>query len=307
MRMALHLLFAIALQGGPCLLVQDDRIYGRDIAVAVPGFAAFPDGFALGYAPAPGVRRVLQGTALQRVAKSQGIDLESVPDVCFERALGDLNAEAIHEAMRAAFEDESGASVQIDVENWGPQTAPLGKIVFPLTGIQAPGSTDPKSEVLWRGYSLYGSNHRFGIWARARLSAKVTRVVAAVDIEPGKPIQANQVRLESAEVFALDTRAMGRLDEAVGYSPRSLVLSGAPILRSQLSKVAEVIKGDLVRVQVTDGGAHLVLDARAEGSGTTGAKVWLKNLTSGKVFRGTVAGKGTVVVGEAAPLAGPVQ
>jgi len=307
MMMIIPFLLAIAPQLGACLSVQDDRIYGRDIIAAVPGFAGFPDGFPLGYAPIPGVRRVLQGTYLQRVAKSQGIELESAPDVCFERPLVGLNAETIQEAMRSTLEGETSASVRIDVESWGPQTAPDGKVVFPLTGIQGPGSTDPKSEVMWRGYSLYGNNHRFAIWARARVSAKVTRAVAVVDIEPGKPIQENQVRLESAEIFALDTRTVRHLNEAVGYMSRSLIRSGAPVLKSQLNRASEVIKGDLVKVQVTAGAAHLMLEALAQTSGGTGATVWVKNLSSGKTFRGTVAGKGAVTVGEVVPGEGRIQ
>lgn len=307
MIMTIPLLLALTPPAAGCFPVQDDRIYGKDIAAAVPELAAFPNGFPLGYAPVPGARRILQGTYLQHVAKNQGVELESVPDVCFERPYAVLSPETIRDAMRTALEGQAEGTVEIEVQSWGPQTAPQGRIVFPLAAIQAAGTLGPKSEVMWRGYSLYGSNHRFGIWARARVSAKATRVVAVADIPAGRPIREDQVRLESAELFALDTRIARHLDEAVGFIPRNVLRSGEPILRSQLSMVSDVTRGDLVKVQVNAGSALLVLEARAQTSGSAGAKIWIKNPSSGKAFQGTVVGKGKVVVGEAPRSGGRIQ
>lgn len=307
MIMTIPLLLALTPPAAGCFPVQDDRIYGKDIAAAVPELAAFPNGFALGYAPVPGARRILQGTYLQHVAKNQGVELASVPDVCFERPYTALTPETIRDAMRAALEDERAGAVEIEVQSWGPQTIPQGKIAFPLTGVQAAGVPGPKSEVLWRGYSLYGSNHRFGIWARARVSAKATRVVAVADIPAGRPIREDQVRLESAEIFALDTRIARHLDEAVGFIPRNVLRAGAPILRSQLNAVSDITRGDLVKVQVSAGPALLVLEGRAQTSGNTGTKIWVKNPSSGKAFQGTVIGKGQVAVGESPLSEGHIQ
>ena len=60
-----------------CLPVQDDRIYARDVAAAVPAFSGVAADFVLGYAPAPGTRRVFKGDALQKLARNQGVTVEA--------------------------------------------------------------------------------------------------------------------------------------------------------------------------------------------------------------------------------------
>ena len=63
-------------------------------------------------------------------------------------------------------------------------------------------SSGTQQEVLWRGYVRYGTAGDFPVWAKVRITATITRVVAAANIPSGKPIQANQVRLESCRGFA---------------------------------------------------------------------------------------------------------
>lgn len=309
MMLATPLLFALASQAGTCVAVQGERIYGHDVASALPAFAAFPSEFPLAYAPVPGVRRVLSGDFLKRIAKNQGLEIDSVSSMCFERPLLAVGADSIREAIEASLHEArvDRESIQIEVVRWGPPAVPQGQIVFPLAGIQAPSGSDPKSEVMLRGYVLYGDHHRFGMWAAARISATSPRVVAVSALTPGQPVREDQVRLESRETFALDPRPARRLDEVLGYLPRNLIPSGSLVWRSQLSRVPEVTKGDLVKVQVTAGPAHLFLEGRAQTSGTTGASVWVRNPSSGKQFRGTITGKGTVRVGETSVKEGLVQ
>src|SRR5206468_6636789 len=96
--------------------------------------------FALGYAPAPGVRRVFTADALRRLAINQGIAadaLEAVADVCFERAMATLDSAEILEAMRAAWNTSVGnADTRMELRSFSPQIVPQGKVVFPPTGLQ---------------------------------------------------------------------------------------------------------------------------------------------------------------------------
>jgi len=157
MIMALPLLLAMVPQSVPqpdgCWPIQEDRIYARDVAAAIPAFSNIAAEFALGYAPAPGIRRVFKGEALERLARNQGVAAEALPDVCFERAMATLEAGEILGAMRASW---SGADVRMELRSFGPQIAPQGKVVFPRTGLQLPASSDPQAEVIWRGYVAYG-------------------------------------------------------------------------------------------------------------------------------------------------------
>jgi flagella basal body P-ring formation protein FlgA len=263
------------------------------VAAAVPAFAGVPADFALGYSPAPGTRRVFTGAALEKLARNQEVTLEAAPDVCFERAMAALQAGEILDAMHSSW---NGADVHMELRSWSPKTAPLGRIEFPRTGLQLPAASDPQAEVVWRGYVLYGNNHRFSISARARITTTTTRVVAVEELSVGAPVRQDQVRLESIDTFALDDRPARDLEEVVGYVPRTLIHSGSTVLRSQLRRAPEVARGDMVKVEVTAGAAHLLMEGRAESDGVTGKTILVKNLTSGKDFRARVTGKGQVSV-----------
>ena len=276
-----------------CLPIQEDKIYARDVAAAVGDYSNVPADFALGYAPAPGVRRVFKAEVLERLARNQGVVLENLPDVCFERAMATLQPAEVLEAMRSAW---GSGDVNMELKSFTPQIAPQGTVVFSRTGLQLPLGSDPKAEVIWRGYVLYGNNRRFGISARARITTTTTRIVATADLAAGAPVREDQVQLESVDTFALDDRPVRNLEEVVGYVPRSLIRAGSTVLRSQLGRAPEVARGDLVKVEVTAGGAHLLFEGKAEADGVIGKTILVKNLTSGKDFRARVTGKGKVSV-----------
>ena len=80
---------------------------------------------------------------------------------------------------------------------------------------------------MWRGFVRH-SGGDFPVWAKVRVIANITRVVAIANIPSGKPIQRNQVRLESCEDSLLDETTARNLDEVIGYLPKS-------VLRAELS------------------------------------------------------------------------
>ena len=218
-----------------CWPIQDDRIYARDVAAAVPAFAGVAADFVLGYTPTPGTRRVFRGDALEKLARNQGVTAEALPDVCFERAMATLKSEEVLKAMHDAWGtgNVNGPDVRMELRSFSPQIAPQGRVVFPRTGLQLPVTSDPQADVLWRGYVMYGNNRRFSISARARITTTTTRVIAVADLPVGDVVREDQVRLESFDTFALDDRPARSLDEVVGLVPRTLIRSGATVLRSQ--------------------------------------------------------------------------
>ena len=136
------------------------------------------------------------------------------------------------------------------------------------------------------------------MWAKVRVIASTTRVVAIANIPSGKPIQSNQVRLESCEDSVLDETAARNLDEVIGYRPKSVLRAYFPIRRTQLSPPADIAKGELIDVQVFAGAAHLVVKAKAQSEGFKGSTILMRNLSSGKDFPAMVVGKNRVTVGD---------
>jgi flagella basal body P-ring formation protein FlgA len=72
-----------------------------------------------------------------------------------------------------------------------------------------------------------------------------------------------------------------------------------------LENPKEVVIGDTVTVEVRNGGAHLELEAQAEGSGAVGETIPVRNPESHRRFLARVEGKGRVSVGPAASKVNP--
>jgi flagella basal body P-ring formation protein FlgA len=307
MTMAIPALLALALTPDGCYKIQSDIIFARDVAAVVPAFGQVPGNFNLGYLLASGEPRILRSADLQRIAKNQKVELNGLPDVCFVRDTFVPQPDQLRKAMLAELSNAEPAAgepnlagAKIEILSWSTQPAPAGELVFPRDGMQIPQGSGTQRDVLWHGYVRYGEDRQFPVWAKVRITARITRVVAAANIPTGKPIQANQIRLETFEDSPFDETVAQNLDEVVGYLSKSSLRSGSPIRRTQIERVPDVARGDLVIVEVLTGGARLRLEARAESAGVKGSTILVRNLSSGKDFRAQVTGKGQATVGMAA-------
>ena len=93
-RCLLMLAAAVAARG-QCLPVRGERILAGDLARAVPAFAGLAPELVLGYAPAPGARRVYGAAELSRLARRYGLAAEPGMEVCFARPLETLTSERV--------------------------------------------------------------------------------------------------------------------------------------------------------------------------------------------------------------------
>jgi flagella basal body P-ring formation protein FlgA len=289
--------FLLALSAPPaCHPIQSEIILARDVAAVVPGFARVAGDFHLGYVPRSGAPRIFRGADLQRIAKNQGVEILDLPDVCLALPTFIPQPEDIRTAIRETLADVPGiTAARIEISASSKHPAPLGKLVFLRTGMQQPTGSQP--EILWRGY-VHHADSDFPVWARVRIIANMTRVVATANIPSGKPIQKHQVRLESCEDSLLDEATARNLDEVIGYVPKSLLRAYLPIRKTQLAALPDVAKGELVDVEVFAGAARLVVKGKAQSDGFRGSTILVRNLSSGKDFRARVAGKNQVIVGD---------
>jgi flagella basal body P-ring formation protein FlgA len=293
MMLALPILLAVAAsEPGQCQTIDREYILVRDIAAVVPAFSQLPADFNLGYAPLSGEPRIFRGVDLQNIAKNRGVDLAAPPDLCFKRRTFIPSADQLREAMLAALQIPNA---KIEIVSSSQHPAPSGEVVFPRDGLQF---TENQKDVLWRGYVRYGDDQHFSVWAKVRISAAMTRVVALTNLPAGKPIQASQVRLESCEDSPLDESTVRSLDEAIGFLPKTQLRPAAVIRKNLIERPPDVARGDLVTVHVFEGAAHISLEARAQQAGVKGSTILVRNPTSGKDFRAEVTGKDQVSVGQ---------
>jgi flagella basal body P-ring formation protein FlgA len=290
-----------------CLTLESESVLARDIVSAIPAFSQFPPDFLLGYVTSSGAPRVFHGADLERIAKNRGADLHGLPDVCFARKTFIPQETQIQKAIRDAIQATAGdQNARIEVIASSQRQAPSGELVFPRDGVQL--SASGQSDVMWHGFVRFGVSGKFPVWARVKITATMTRVIAITDIANGKPIQPGQVRLETCEDSPLDELTARNLEEVVGNISKMTIRSMTPIRKAQIERPPDVTRGDLVRVEVFEGAAHLVIEGHAESSGMKGSTILVRNPASGKDFRAQVTGKGVVTIGEMpVPTGGPIQ
>jgi flagella basal body P-ring formation protein FlgA len=286
------IVLAMRLQMTACTPIQADRIETQDLARAIPEFSIAPPGLSIGYSPSPGSRRVYRITELQRLASKFHVGLMTEREACFEWPLAVLTPEQAIAAMRQSLEMPEA---KIEVVEMPKRPAPPGEVVFPISSLIPPADRH-NGFALWRGYVRYAEIHRFDIWARVKISAPMSRVVAVEAIPPGQPIAAAEVKVETVDDFPLSNDAARSLDEVVGRVPRWTLATGHAVLRTELSEPIDVKAGDVVEVYVKSGHAHLKFEALAEGSGRRGEMIALRNPKSGKTFRGRVEAEGKAIV-----------
>jgi hypothetical protein len=157
-------LWLLYFAAGSCLSVSGERIVAKDLARAVPEFAALPDTLSLGFSPMPGAHRGFTGADIQRIASQYGIKTSFHEAVCFEWPMRRLERQDVLKAM----EDSLGRG-SVQVEEYSLFPAPAGQVVFPLNGL----NRQPQGVSFWRGYVEYAPDKRFNIWAKARVDASV--------------------------------------------------------------------------------------------------------------------------------------
>jgi flagella basal body P-ring formation protein FlgA len=274
-----------------CNTIEDDTILARDLASVLPAFLAVPPDTRIGYAPVPGARRYFRAVELRRLATRYNFTLPSADEICFERAMELLQPERVTGAMRQAL---ANSDARIEIVDLSRYPVPRGEIQFArsaLSPVPASGSTAP---LLWRGFVRYGADHRFAIWARARILVRSVRVVATENLPAGRVIEARQVRLEETDVSP-SNQTPPSLDQVVGKVPRRAIAVATAITASLVEEPKDVEHGDVVQVDVRNGGAHLELEGRAQADGRKGQVIPVRNLATGKSFSARIRDKGKVV------------
>lgn len=273
-----------------CIAIEGERLLASDLAAAVPAFAALPAGTVLGWAPAPGARRLFGAEEIARLAARHGLKLDASPRaLCIERAMTPLTAERLLEAMRRAL---GRADARIELVDYSRRAVPHGELEFDRAHLAAPAA----GIALWRGRLRYDAGRSLPVWARVRITAPGRRVVATENLGPGRPVQPAQVRLEEGEWFPFGEAPLTSVEEAVGRLPRRWIPAGSVLYARLLAAPREVERGQEILVEVSSGGAQLRFRARAETGGRNGDTIVVRNPANGRRVAARVEGPGKAVV-----------
>jgi len=276
-----------------CIAVDGDRILASDMAKALPAFAALAPEQPLGFAPAPGARRMFGARELAQLGARYGIDANARNGVCFERATERLTEARVAEALRAAIGKEAA---RIEVLDFARYPVPRGELRFPAAPAAVPPPAREPPALIFRGRVVYERNRSVPVWAKARVTVAGRRAVALEDLPAGKPLAAGQVEIVDAELCPFAEVPVGSAAELAGLILRRTVPRGMPVFSSLLEPPREVERGDAVAVEVASGRAALRLEGRAESGGNRGEIVTVRNPETGRRFAARVEDKGKVRV-----------
>jgi flagella basal body P-ring formation protein FlgA len=280
-------------QQASCLPVDGDQITGKDLARALPLLKAIPADTPLAPSPQPGGTRVFHQSELQSIASRFSVHLDVAPDVCFYILTEPLTQARVMQAMH----DSLGIpDAVIEITELSTEPAPRGRIEFPRERLGTPALPDKRSPVLWRGFVVYAGERRFAVWANVWITAPVARIVSTESLRQGVPIVASQVRREVTESFPAAVHPDRTIDQVVGLVPLHAISAGSEVRFENLVRPNDVVKGDMVHVEVRMGAARLALNGRAESTGRIGDFIAVLNPESSRTFQARVDGKDRVVV-----------
>jgi flagella basal body P-ring formation protein FlgA len=143
---------------------------------------------------------------------------------------------------------------------------------------------------------LYAGHRQFSVWAKVRVTATMSRVVATEALSPSKAVAQNQVRLETYDEFPLPNGVARELEQVIGRVPRRAISANKAVMLADLVEALQVQRGEHVDVTVISGAAHVEMEAVAETSGKQGDVVTLTNPRSGKSFQARIEGKDRALI-----------
>jgi flagella basal body P-ring formation protein FlgA len=274
-----------------CVRVDSSYITAGDLAKAAAQFQNLDPALVFSFAPPLGAQRAVSSPELEKWAAAHGLAASGIPSACFERSSDKLRQQDVVDVLRAAI-GSGFAEVRIEVVEICPCVVPTGRLDFELTGASAPPEDRPETPILWRGRVITPDNYAYPVWVRVRVLARISLVRAAANLQ-----RQQLLRESDLEVFTTLASPL-RFPNAAGtaaYSGKLLNVSvrrGAILQPTMVHSPSDVERGSVVRVEVVNGGAHLILTARAETAGNRGDLVTLTNPAGAARFRASVTGPG---------------
>ena len=273
-----------------CLAVSpaSDWMLAGDLAPGFPGLASVDPQTPLAPAPLAGAWRMFRVAELRTMALRLKVEAAPERDICVERKTSPLDPARVLETLRREL-----PRARIEIVEYSRQPVPEGDLEFPLAGLRG-----TPADGFWSGWVRYAGNRKFPVWAKVKAVVAETRVVAVAALIPGRPIAAGQLRLETGEFFPQPGAMAASLEEVTGQVARIAVARNVAIQRHWLEPPKEIVQGDAVLVESRAGAARIALECIAEGSGSAGQSIPLRNPVSGKRFVARVEGKGRASVGK---------
>ena len=264
----------------------------------------------LGPAPPPGGRIVVEAAQLAAIARRFGVawvPASGGERVVLERPGQTVAAAAILAALRAALAERGvAAEAEIELPGLAPPVLPLAADARPVVAaLQADADSGTlRAEI------------RFAVPGQApvvlgvagRFHAMATVLVPTRRLPPGEPIGPGDLRPLRLRAGLVPQGAVMSAEAVIGRAPRLVLAAGRIFSADALGPPYAVRKGEDVAMRLELGPISLAAQGEALEPGAPGARVRVRNPSSGAIVSATVLGPGLVrVAPDAMPLQRPAR
>jgi flagella basal body P-ring formation protein FlgA len=134
------------------------------------------------------------------------------------------------------------------------------------------------------------------IYVPVRIALIESVVVSRRALVRGQELGADDLMLSEVDVSAVHKAYFTRIEDVVGLRSKRSVTSGKLLHAGLLQKAKSVKRGSQVEIIAVGGGLDVRMMGKAMADGSRGDRIKVKNLNSGRIITGTVAGAGVVHV-----------
>ncbi len=254
----------------------------------------------LGPAPRPGQEMVLNARTLMRIAVA--LDLKWRPGssadyIVLSRAATIIEPTEIENVLRTALVEQE--NINDDFKITFSEGTP--EIVLPAElppGIEL-SSLDYRADKGWFNATFVAPSKKNPvqrITASGRIEQLVKVPVLRESLRSGAIIGQHDIEYKSIPKRSLNGDIMINPENVIGMTPRRLLLSGEPIVSSEIEQPKAVTRGESITMVFNNGGLRLTAKGKALQDGARGDTIRVMNVASNRTIDATVSGDGEVLV-----------
>jgi len=134
------------------------------------------------------------------------------------------------------------------------------------------------------------------IFVPVKVSLMEHIVISSHPLVRGQTLEADDVTLSEVDVSAVRKAYFTRIEDVVGLRSKRAIASGKTLHAGLLQRAKWVKRGNQVEIVAIGDGLQVRMMGKALADGGRGERIKVKNLASGRVITGTVAGTGVIHV-----------
>ena len=251
---------------------------------------------ALGDAPGPGSRLVIQQPQLEAIATQFGVNWDASPSeqtVTLERSGRHLSETAVLSMVRAAVLSKSrNAEASVSLTGFQDQQIDVDAVVT-VDEVTTDGPGDHFQAVI---VGRVDNHETLRLPVQGRVERLVSMPVPVRAIPAGQVIDEQDLVEAAVPADRLHGDVVERSDEAIGLiSPHGLA-PGMPIVRSDLRRPDIVLRGGAILMRLTSGGIDVAAQGQSLETGAMAERIRVLNPVSHAVLVATIIGPGEVRV-----------